>query len=131
MSGVRRSNRSAAGTMDHCIPVGRNRHPFVQGEAAADPAEWKTAEPPDGGASRAGREGGGVSGRVGFLSATDVLSLQVGLSVFPICNTANFPTKTGMPMYAYRTRLSLTSRSQVQVQGGAWKQRHRQQTSRE
>lgn len=71
MSGVRRSSHGGGSAPDPCTSVGRNRHSFVQGEAATDPPEWKTAEPPDRGRRRTGRGGGGV--------ARGMLSLQVGL----------------------------------------------------
>lgn len=84
MSGVRgrRSSSSGGAIAPPCIPVGRHRHPFVQGEAAADPPEWKPAEPPDGGrlgGTRGGGGGGGVgtARRADPVAATGLLSLQV------------------------------------------------------
>lgn len=96
-SGIRRSHHNSSSTPGRCTPVGRSRHPFVQGEAAIDPPEWKPAEPPDGGRGRAGRGGGGIAGRADS-AAAGVLSLQVRLSRVSVgcgdtcrtsCNTAN------------------------------------------
>jgi len=77
MSGARRSSRrGGSGTVGPCVSVGRHRHPFVQGEAAADPPEWTAAEPPDGDRRAAGTGGGSLVGRAGS-AAAGVLSLQV------------------------------------------------------
>lgn len=71
MSGVRRSSFGGSNTVGSCTPVGRRRHPFVQGEAATDPPEWKPADPPGGGR------------RADPAAAAGVLSLQVrGGSLF-------------------------------------------------
>ncbi|CAM9571764.1 unnamed protein product [Ectocarpus sp. 8 AP-2014] len=83
MSGVRgtRSSSSGGAIAPPCTPFGRHRHSFVQGEAAADPPEWKPAEPPDGG-RLGGTRGGGGGGGVGRARRTDpvaaagLLSLQ-------------------------------------------------------
>ncbi|CAN0062460.1 unnamed protein product, partial [Ectocarpus sp. 12 AP-2014] len=85
MSGVRgrRSSSSGGAIAPACNPAGRHRHSFVQGEAAADPPEWKPAEPPDGG-RLGGTRGGGGGGGVGVgtarradpIAAARLLSLQ-------------------------------------------------------
>lgn len=82
MSGVRGRRRSSSGgaIASPCTPVGRHRHPFVQGEAAADPPEWKPAEPPGGGRlGGVGGSGGGVgtARRADPVAAAGLLSLQV------------------------------------------------------
>lgn len=77
MSGSRRSNHGGgSGSAGSCVSVGRHRHPFVQGEAAADPPEWTAAEPPDSGRRAAGTGGGSLGGSVDS-AATGLLSLQV------------------------------------------------------
>ncbi|CAM9798008.1 unnamed protein product, partial [Ectocarpus fasciculatus] len=80
MSGVRdrRRRSSSGGAIAHtCTPVGRHRHRFVQGEAAADSPEWKPAEPPGGG-RLGGTGGGGVrpARRADPVAAAGLLSLQ-------------------------------------------------------
>ncbi|CAM9406258.1 unnamed protein product [Ectocarpus sp. 12 AP-2014] len=83
MSGVRgrRSSSSGGAIAPPCTPAGRHRHLFVQGEAAADPPEWKPADPPDGG-RLGGTHGGGGGGGVGTarradpVAAAGLLSLQ-------------------------------------------------------
>lgn len=88
VSGARGGYRGGGSALGPCTLVGRDRHPFVQGEAATDPPEWKSAESPDAGRTVvAGRRGGGgggaASGRAGGSAAAGVLSLQVGaISVF-------------------------------------------------
>eukprot|EP00752_Nemacystus_decipiens_P003483 g3216.t1 len=74
-SGIRRSHHGGGSALGPCVSVGSNRHPFVQGEAATDPPEWKPAEPPSGGRGAAGRVGGGGAGVSGS-AAAGVLSLQ-------------------------------------------------------
>eukprot|EP00903_Cladosiphon_okamuranus_P020873 g19168.t1 len=76
VSGVRRSRHGGGSALGPCTPVGKGRHPFVQGEAATDPPEWKPAEPPDGARRRSGRGVGGVAGTAGSAAAAGVLSLQ-------------------------------------------------------
>lgn len=72
MSGVRRSSNGGSSS---CTPVGRRKHPFVQGDAAIDPPEWKPAEPPGHGRRRGGARGSGAAPRTNPAVA-GVLSLQ-------------------------------------------------------
>lgn len=106
MSGVRRSSRSGgSGTAGSCVSAGRHRHPFVQGEAAADPPEWTAAEPPDGGRRAAGT-GGGSLGGIGDSAAAGVLSLQVGTRSFfwAVCGALTTTvTRKGRPASCYPT----------------------------